>query len=316
EDAVVVNNNAAAVLLTLAAHAAGREVIVSRGELVEIGGGFRVPDVMRMSGARLVEVGTTNKTRAADYREALTADTGLLLKVHRSNFAQVGFVEDASLVALAELARERGVPLFYDAGSGALATNRLHGEVPVEKLLDDGVDLVSFSGDKLLGGPQVGIIAGRAGCIAPLRKHPLLRALRPDKLVLAALIETLRLWRDAPSKIPVVRMLATTPDELHARATSICSALQVANKGIKARVAATSAKVGGGASPLCSVESRAVVLEGRPPEALARTLRDGPVPVVGRIEDDEVWLDVIAIDPHDDPQLIRAVMHAYGTFHG
>src|SRR5688500_10292004 len=218
EDAVVVNNNAAALLLALGSAAAGREVIVSRGELVEIGGGFRIPEVVGQSGARLVEVGTTNRTHLADYQRAITPATALLLKVHQSNFAMLGFTAEVDVPTLAGLARERGLGLVYDAGSGALSpiAERI-GEPAIPAMVAAGADLVTFSGDKLLGGPQAGIAVGKSARIDAMRRAPLYRALRPDKLTIAALSATLTLWRDGPERIPLVQMVQTSPEELEAR---------------------------------------------------------------------------------------------------
>ncbi|TQF08953.1 L-seryl-tRNA(Sec) selenium transferase, partial [Myxococcus llanfairpwllgwyngyllgogerychwyrndrobwllllantysiliogogogochensis] len=238
EDALVVNNCAGAVLLVLAALAGGRECIVSRGELVEIGGGFRVPDVMRQSGAKLVEVGTTNRTRVADYASVVGAETGLLLKVHRSNFAVVGFTEEASVAELSALGRQRGVPVFQDLGSGALvpmAGEGLSQEPTVPGVVAAGADVVAFSGDKLLGGPQAGVVVGRSALVSRIKAHPLTRALRVDKLTVAALEATLELYRDGrPEAVPTYRLLAQSSEELRARALRLQALL--AEQGVSARV--------------------------------------------------------------------------------
>ena len=218
EAALVVNNNAAAVLLALAALGEGREVIVSRGELIEIGDGFRIPDVLMRSGATLVEVGTTNRTRAKDYEKAIRPETALLLRVHQSNFRVVGFTEQPKLAELAAIARRHGLPLVDDQGSGALS--ELPGEPTAKESLAAGADLVCFSGDKLLGGPQAGIVVGRGDLVEKLRRHPLQRAMRADKLTLAALEGTLRLYLDAPERIPVLRMLRQDAETVRARARS------------------------------------------------------------------------------------------------
>src|SRR6185437_15899630 len=226
ESALVVNNNAAAVLLALAALGEGREVIVSRGELIEIGDGFRIPDVLARSGARLVEVGTTNRTRAKDYEKAIRPETALLLRVHQSNFRVVGFTELPRLDELAAVARRHGLPLLDDLVSGVLAGNSLlqgHAEPSARESLAAGADLVCFSGDKLLGGPQAGIVAGRADLVERLRVHPLHRAVRADKLTLAALEGTLRLYLDAPERIPVLRMLHEDGGAVRARAERLAS---------------------------------------------------------------------------------------------
>jgi L-seryl-tRNA(Ser) seleniumtransferase len=239
-----VNNNAAAVLLALAAVASGREVIVARGELVEIGGGFRIPDVLRRSGAKLVEVGTTNRTYVKDYAAAITAKTGAILRVHTSNFKVIGFVARPEDRALASVASERGVAFIHDLGSGTFLDTARHGlarEQTVAEAVEAGAHLVTFSGDKLLGGPQAGIVVGRADLIASLRAHPLMRALRPDKLTLAALIATLELYRDgrAESELPVWRMIAARPAALAPRAKAIAARLGAA--GLDATLAWTDA---------------------------------------------------------------------------
>ena len=232
EAALVVNNNAAAVILALSSLAQGREVIVSRGELVEIGGSFRIPDVMRQSGARLVEVGTTNRTHLRDFLAAITDATALLLKIHTSNFAIVGFTADASVAEMSALGRETGMPVMLDAGSGCLidlSPYGISGEPTIRQYLDAGADVVTFSGDKLLGGPQAGLIAGRRRFIEPMKRHPLLRALRMDKLNLASLEATLRLYRDerqALAAIPTLRMLTMTAEELARRADMIARRLR------------------------------------------------------------------------------------------
>ncbi|HWN70931.1 MAG TPA: L-seryl-tRNA(Sec) selenium transferase, partial [Haliangium sp.] len=245
EDAVVVNNNAAAVMLALAALASGREVIVSRGELVEIGGSFRIPDVMRMSGAELVEVGTTNKTRLSDYEQAVRDRTGLLLKVHRSNFAIIGFTEEASAAELAALGQRAGVPTMVDLGSGLLLepaelqSMGLPPEPGPRAVIAAGVDVVCFSGDKLLGGPQAGILCGSARVIARLRAHPLMRALRPDKLTLAALDATLAAYRDrraaGPADVPAVAMLGEPEAGVKQRAEAALSAVRALLAGAPAQ---------------------------------------------------------------------------------
>ncbi len=293
EDALVVNNCAAAVLLTFSALAQGREAIVSRGEQVEIGGGFRVPDVMRQSGATMVEVGTTNRTRLADYANALSERTGLLVKVHRSNFAVVGFTEEVTTKALAGLAKERAVPLFEDLGSGSLRA--LHGEglasePTVAAVVAAGADVVSFSGDKLLGGPQAGIIVGRRAVLEQLKRHPLNRAVRVDKLTIAALEATLEHYRDEVDAqvVPARAMLTVPLETLKARAERLSSLLH----GVKHRVVETHSRVGGGSLPLASPPSYAVALMHRSAAQLQSQLRAGSPPVIARVVDDEVWLDV------------------------
>jgi L-seryl-tRNA(Ser) seleniumtransferase len=309
EDAIVVNNNAAAVLLVLGELAQGREVVVSRGELVEIGGGFRVPEVLAQSGARLVEVGTTNRTHARDYERAISADTALLLKVHRSNFEIVGFTSEVDIAQLADIAHARGLPLVYDAGSGALV-DLVRGERTVRSCVEAGADVVTFSGDKLLGGPQAGLIVGRAELVARMRAHPLMRAFRQDKTCLAALHATLHLWATAPERIPLVRMLRATVEELAARAGRIAEAL-----GPRARVVETTSRVGGGAAPSAELPSRAVRIEVGSVEELAAHLRRGTPAVLGRVEDGVLLVDLRAVNPNDDDTLLaalRAGLEAHG----
>jgi len=309
EAAAVVNNNAAAVLVSLAALAAGREVVVSRGELIEIGGSFRVPDVMRQSGARLVEVGTTNKTHRRDYEAACGPDTGLLLKVHKSNFAVVGFTAEVGTEELVELGRERGVPVMVDLGSGALIDPAELGDLPAEPTVAShvaaGAQIVTFSGDKLLGGPQAGVIVGTASAVERVKKHPLMRALRPDKLTLAALEATLELYRDgrARTELPALRMLAAGPAELRLRAEAVAAAV-----GAGEVVEVTSA-VGGGALPTANPPSFALALPG-PPDALERALRAGDPPVIARIAGDRLLVDVRTIQEAELPILARALTAA------
>ncbi len=303
EDAVVVNNNAAALLLTLGALAAGREVIISRGELVEIGGGFRIPDVLTQSGAHLREVGTTNKTYARDYRGALGPASAMLLKVYPSAFTMTGFTHESSIAELAEIGREQGIPVVYDAGSGCLFEDE-PGE-SVGARLREGADLVLFSGDKLLGGPQAGLVVGRAPLVELLRRHPLLRALRPDKLCLAALGATLRLWRDDPQQIPLVRMLRAPAAALDARARGIVARL--AARGLVAEVSATVGRVGGGAWPARELPGAAVRLADGKGE-LARALRRRPLPIVGRVEGGALLLDLRAVEPADDALVEEALV--------
>jgi L-seryl-tRNA(Ser) seleniumtransferase len=280
EAGLAVNNGAGAALLAAAALVnrvpPAREVIVSRGQLVEIGGGFRVPDVIAQAGARLVEVGTTNRTRLEDYEGALSADTGAVLRVHRSNFRQLGFVEDVGIEALCEL----GVPVIDDVGSGALT--ELYDEPPVRRSVAAGAALVCFSGDKLLGGPQAGLLVGRADAVERARRHPLARALRIDKLSLAALEATLRLHRDAPEEIPVLAMLHASRETLLRRAELLAAAID------GAEVIDSVARVGGGALPLLELPGPVVAL---PDASLAAALRAGDPPLLGRIEQDRLLLD-------------------------
>jgi L-seryl-tRNA(Ser) seleniumtransferase len=279
--ALVVNNNAGALLLALAALAEGRDVIVSRGELIEIGDGFRIPDVLARSGARLVEVGTTNRTRAADYEHAIDERTALLLRVHQSNFRVVGFAEQPTLEELADVARASSLPLVDDLGSGALLD--LSDEPTARASLAAGADLVCFSGDKLLGGPQAGIVVGRADLVERLRRHPLHRALRIDKLSLAALEGTLLLYLDpqrALTEVPVLRMLREPPESVRERAERLAAA-------VGGEVEETVARVGGGALPLHELASFACAVE----EALAAPLRVHDPAVVGIVRDGRLLLD-------------------------
>jgi L-seryl-tRNA(Ser) seleniumtransferase len=292
EAALVVNNNAAAVLLAVAALAAGREVVVSRGELVEIGGSFRLPDVMAVSGARLREVGTTNRTHADDYRRALGPDTGLVVKVHTSNYRIVGFTAAVEPAELARVAHAQGVPVLDDLGSGALVDVTAYGLPPepvVRERVEAGADLVSFSGDKLLGGPQAGVIVGRRELVARLAAHPLRRALRPDKLRLAALGATLRLYREAPdlaTALPVLRWLTRPLAEMEAVGRAIAPRLAAAlGDGYRVAVVESEAQVGSGAVPTAVLASRALAVEHAttPPDAIAARFRAATPPVLGRI---------------------------------
>jgi L-seryl-tRNA(Ser) seleniumtransferase len=297
EAALVVNNNAGALLLALAALAEGREVIVSRGELIEIGDGFRIPDVLARSGARLVEVGTTNRTRAADYARAVGADTALLLRVHQSNFRVVGFTEQPTLPELATVARERELPLLDDLGSGALV--ELGDEPTARASLEGGADLVCFSGDKLLGGPQAGIVVGRADLVERLRRHPLHRAVRVDKLSLAALEGTLLLYLEperALREVPVLRMLKEDATAVRARAERLA-----ASTG--GEVEETVARVGGGALPLAELPSFACALE----ESLAEPLRTAEPAVVGIVRDGRLLLDCRTLDDVEADEAAHAV---------
>jgi L-seryl-tRNA(Ser) seleniumtransferase len=325
EDALAVNNNAAAVLVALAALAAGREVIVSRGELVEIGGGFRVPDVMRQSGARLVEVGTTNRTRVRDYAEAITTETALLLAVHPSNFRVVGFTETPPLAALAALARERGIALMYDLGSGSLGDTArwglAHEPTPRESIAA-GADVVCFSGDKLLGGPQAGLIVGRAALLERIERHPLMRAVRIDKLTLAALEATLHQHAGgvAEREVPVWWALAVPLAALRRRAETWAEALRA--YGLPAMAVEGESTIGGGSLPgetlptvLCSIQlgdADAAMDAG----ALAARLRLGEPAVVARVYRDQLLLDPRTVQPGEDETLVSAVLAAAATHPG
>jgi L-seryl-tRNA(Ser) seleniumtransferase len=300
EAGLVVNNNAGAVLLALAALAEGREVVVSRGELVEIGDGFRIPDVLARSGARLVEIGTTNRTRAGDYEQAIGPETALLLRVHQSNFRLVGFTERPDVGTVAAIAKQFRLPLVDDLGSGALLD--LHGEPGVAASLRAGADLVCFSGDKLLGGPQAGIVVGRADLVERLRRHPLQRALRADKLTLAALEGTLALFLDpeqATAEVPVLRMLREPPESVRDRAERLAQA-------VGGEVEETVARVGGGALPLTELESYSCAVE----EAVAATLRAGNPPVIALVRDGRTLLDCRTLTDAEADEVALAVARA------
>ena len=300
EAALVVNNNAAAVLLALAALAEGREVVVSRGELVEIGDGFRIPDVLARSGARMVEVGTTNRTRAADYERAIGPETALLLRVHPSNYRVVGFTQSVETRELAQIAKEAALPLVDDLGSGSLVD--VGDEPTAAASVAAGADVVCFSGDKLLGGPQAGIVVGRAGLVERLRRHPLQRALRADKLTLVALEETLSLYADperAREEIPVLRMLDEPVEAVRERAERLAGL-------IGGEVEETVARVGGGALPLAQLPSAACAIE----EDLAAPLRLGSPPVVGIVRDGRLLLDARTLSAQEVDEVARAVLRA------
>ena len=323
--AVVVNNNAAATMIVLAALAQGREVIVSRGELVEIGGGFRVPDVMAQSGAILREVGTTNKTRASDYAAAITARTGLILRVHPSNFRIEGFTARPALADLVAIGKQFNVPVAEDLGSGFLSvvtsltsaplqphssqtSARLLGDEPVvSDSVAAGVDVCCFSGDKLLGGPQAGIIVGRAQWVSALRKHPLMRALRVDKLTYAALEATLVEYvaGRAATTVPVQRMLTMTVDEIRMRADAIAVAIR-RMPGWRAELVDGASAIGGGSAPGVELATCLVAIEkiGLTPDALETRLRRLARPVIARIERDRLVLDLRTVPPDQDPQLL------------
>lgn len=320
EAALVVNNCAGATTLMLAALAHGRGVVISRGQLIEIGGGFRVPDVLRQSGAKLVEVGTTNKVRAADYAAALADpdnDAIAVLRAHPSNFRMIGFTEEVPLDGLVGLARERGTYTFAldDLGSGALLDTRAFGlarEPMVQDSVRAGADVVAFSGDKLLGGPQAGIMVGRKEAIERCRRHPLQRALRIDKFSMAALGATLLHYArgEAEREVPVVRMMAMPVSVIAARAAHIAEALEpwLAANGLAAEIIEGASTVGGGSLPGETLPTRVVALSGAQPQALARRLRQAPTPVISRIVDDRVTLDPRTV--LDDEALIASIRAA------
>jgi L-seryl-tRNA(Ser) seleniumtransferase len=313
EDAIVVNNCAAALVLALNTLAEGRGVVISRGELIEIGGSFRIPEIMAKSGARLLEVGTTNRTHADDYRRAIGPACGAVIKVHRSNFAVEGFVAEVSADELATIAREYDLPLIHDLGSGlliSLSDYGLAGEPTVRDAVRSGATLVTMSGDKLLGGPQAGLILGHAPAIAAIRANPLVRSYRVDKLTLAGLEATLALYREprrALNEIPVLAMLTMPRESVRVRATRLCDVL--ASTGVPVSVVDTDASVGGGAFPTARIPSAAVALGG-PAERIERELRAGEPPVVARVADDHVLLDPRTIPQTDDAALGRAATEA------
>jgi L-seryl-tRNA(Ser) seleniumtransferase len=318
ESVVVVNNNAAAVLLAVNTFAEGREVLVSRGELVEIGGSFRIPEVLRKGGARLREIGTTNKTRRSDFESALGPETGMILKVHPSNFRIVGFTESPSLADLVALARSANVPLVEDLGSGLLAPLPPLGDEPtVADRLRSGVDLVTFSGDKLLGGPQAGLAAGRRGALDAMRRNPLYRALRVDKMTLAALDAVLadhEAGRAAQS-IPVLRMLSLSADEVRARAEALASELGRDAPGLRIEVIGGVSAVGGGAAPTVEIPTALVALEhpDRGPDDVAAALRAASPPVVVRVAEGRVVLDLRTVAPEQEADLRRNLVEVAGS---
>ena len=309
EAATVVNNGAAALMLVTAALAGDREVVVSRGELIEIGESYRLPDVMDAAGAHLKEVGTTNRTRLADYRAAIGDDTGLLLKVHRSNYRVVGFTEDTPAGALGELGREQGVPFAYDLGSGLLhdGAGPLADEPSVAAAVRAGADLVVFSGDKLLGGPQAGIIAGRADLLLRCTRHPLARAVQIDKLQRAAMEATFEshLRAQPPTDIPVVAMLHAEVEVLRERAGWMAEQL-----GRGAEAVAVRTVVGGGALPGVELDSWAVALGGGSPQRIEQRLRHGDPSVIARLDQGRVLLDLRTVPPAQDADLVDLVFEA------
>ena len=317
EAALVVNNAAGALVLGVNTLAAGREVVVSRGELVEIGGGFRIPEILLRSGVELREVGSTNRTRIGDYEAALDAGpVAALLKVHRSNFRIEGFTEEAGVRDLAELADRAGVHFFHDLGTGLLmdpAVLGLAGEPRVTDSLAEGAHVVAFSGDKLLGGPQAGILVGRKSLIANMRQNPLCRSLRVDKVTLAGLEATLRLYRDperALAEIPTLRMIAAAPEELLDRATRLVAALEA--QGVPARATPATSLVGGGTCPGVTLDTFVVEPEtgSRSASAVARRLRRGEPPVVARVDDDRLGLDPRTVEPEEESLLVERVARA------
>jgi len=313
EDALVVNNCAAAMVLALNAIAQKKEVLVSRGELVEIGGSFRIPDIMARSSAKLVEVGTTNRTHDDDYRRAITPRTAAIVKVHRSNFTIEGFTADVSVEQLVFIAAEHGLPVIHDLGSGLmlpLDEYGLGGEPTASSALASGATLVLMSGDKLLGGPQAGIILGKAAVVARLRRNPFTRAMRVDKLTLSALEATLRIYLDparALKEIPVLAMLTESVHQIEARANAV--AARLASLGIDAEVVPSAASVGGGAFPTVEIPSRAIAIQ-VDAAGFEERLRHGEPAVIGRIADGRLLLDMRSVIPHEDATLTTAVLRA------
>ncbi len=311
EGALVVNNGAAGLLLALAALAKGKQVLVSRGELIEIGGEFRIPDIMAASGAKLVEVGTTNRTRLADYRLALTSKTAMLLKVHPSNYRVVGFTASPPASELSAVARKAGVPFLYDLGSGLIErfTGVPADEPSATEALADGADLIVFSGDKLLGGPQAGMVLGRADLVERLRRNPIARAVRADKMQTAALEAVLAAYaRGEHRDLPVWRMLEEPADQVKHRAERLAEALDGELEG--ARVRPSDAAVGGGSMPGYSLPSWAVEVETPDPEAMAARLRTGSPPVFCRVDEKVVVFDVRTVPDREVPDLARAIQYA------
>lgn len=316
EAALVVNNNAACVLLMLVSLAQGREVVISRGELVEIGGSFRIPDVMTQAGVRLIEVGTTNKTRLKDYERAISPNTAALMRVHPSNFRITGFHQSVTTKELSDLAHEKGVLMLEDLGSGCLVPLGSYGlpdEPIVQETLKAGADLVCFSGDKLLGGPQAGIALGKRELIETMAQHPLMRALRVDKLILGALEATLLSYlepKTAMKEIPTLAMLAAKPQELHERAKRFLGAIKNSfGDSLKASIATNEGRVGGGALPQASLASYAVSLKTQDigAEELAKRLRLGTPSIVGLVREGQVLLDVRTMRPAEEKLVITAL---------
>ncbi len=319
ESATVVNNNAAALILSLAALARDREVIVSRGELIEIGGSFRLPDIMHTSGAIMREVGTTNRTRIADFRSSINDSTVALMKVHPSNYRVEGFTAEVTIEELAALGHKHNLPVIHDIGSGALQPTRCWGwdsdEPNAHDSLAAGADLVLFSGDKLLGGPQAGIIVGKKTLIDRLEKHPLMRAFRMDKILLAALAATLQLHRDPESAartIPIHRLLTSPLETISRRCHDLADQLQQASQDLTVNIRKSDAYLGGGTVPTHAIPSHAVVLHHPSFSAheLAARLRTGDPGVIARVKDGALWLDLRTVFPDEDPLLLHAIVSA------
>lgn len=315
---IVVNNNAAAVLLALNALAEGGEVIVSRGELVEIGGSFRIPDVMSKSGALLREVGTTNRTRIADYETAITDRTKLLLRVHRSNFQIVGFTEQPALEELAELGRKHNVPVLEDLGSGEIFDLRqvgVRGEPMIVDSLRAGVDVVTYSGDKLLGGPQAGLISGRPELVTKIRSNPLFRALRVDKMFYAALEATLLAYlRQDYDSIPVLRMMRLSEIDIARRAEHIAEQLQISSPRLRVEIVESRSVLGGGSAPGSTLPTRVLAIssDSMNPDELLRRLRQWETPIIARVEDGRVLLDLRTVEPAQHEIIVAALQDIAG----
>lgn len=315
EAAAVVNNNAAAVLISLTALAKDREVIVSRGELVEIGGSFRMPDVMAQSGARLVEVGTTNKTYPRDYETAINERTALLLKVHTSNYRIMGFTREVALEELVDIGRKKGIPVMYDLGSGCLVELKHwfpDPEPTVQEALEKGADLITFSGDKLMGGPQAGLILGRKALVDVIRAHPLARAVRIDKMTLAALQATLELYWDpeqAIIHIPTLRMMVQSSSDLKSKAKRLAKEVKRRAPGLEVKIREDTSRVGGGALPLLRLPTWVVAVRpsGNGAHGLAKALRRADPPVVVRVAQQEVVMDVRTVQQDEIPLIGRAL---------
>lgn len=315
EAAMIVNNNAAATMICLSSIAEGREVIVSRGELVEIGGSFRIPEIMKQSGASLVEIGTTNRTRIDDYKNAVTIEkTGALLKVHTSNYRILGFTAEATLPELVKLGKETKLPVIYDLGSGLMVDLRAYGieEPTVIDSLKTGIDVILFSGDKLLGGPQCGVIAGKKEYINNMKKHPLARILRVDKLTLAAMEETLRSYLDmgkAINEIPVLSMITVHPDILKGRAEKIAEKLAHLTDIYKIQIVESEDQVGGGSAPTVLLKGYAITITSdySTPAKLERELRSWQIPIITRIYKDRVYLDIRTISDEEGELIITAL---------
>ena len=312
EEALVVNNCAAAALLILAVLAGDGETIVSRGELVEIGGDFRVPDVMASSGTRMIEVGTTNRTHLDDYRKAITSKTRLIMRVHPSNYRVVGFTSSPRLDELAALAREAMIPLYEDAGSGQLrdlSELGVEGEPIIEKLIAGGADLVSFSGDKLLGSVQAGLIVGKRGIVDRLRRHPLYRALRSDKLRLAALEATLAAHQRNRAEVPVLQMLSLTKQDISTRAQSLLSQVSNNSKTVHLDLIDSESAIGGGAGPTANLPTTVIAVtdQNRTAQEIETVLRTSLPPIIARIADQKVLLDLRTVFPDQEDSLLRTL---------